>query len=266
MNITIIGAGWLGMPLAGRLVQRGHQVVATTTTEAKLPQLRASGVKPRLLNLDDAAPFPKFKTDLLILTPPPGRGAENIVARHRRRHERLLRESVGDERPRIVYLSSTGVYPNLDDWVDETTPPDPVRLSGAAMLAGERIWQRSGLPFTILRLAGLVGGDRQAGRWFTGKTGMPGGQSPVNMVHREDCLRALELMVDHAELTGTYNLCADEHPVRAAFYGEQAERYGFVAPTFSEGNDSIQPYKLVGNEKFKREASFRYAHPDPRWF
>lgn len=266
MHITIIGAGWLGLPLAERLRQRGHRVLATTTTATKLATLRSCGAEPRLLDLDAPEPFPKIVTDLLVITPPPGRGAQHVVERHRNRHERLLRELVADGTPRVVYLSSTGVYPNTNTRTDETTPPDPVRPSGAAMLAGEAVWRSSGLPWTIFRLAGLVGGTRQPGRWFAGKTNVPGGSARVNMVHRTDCLRALERTVADPTLVGIFNLCADEHPERREFYRKQAEKHGFVPPEFATGSAAEQAYKLVDNRKFKRIARFAYAHPDPNQF
>ena len=51
MNIFLAGAtGAVGKSLVPMLVQRGHRVVATTTSQAKVPQLRAAGAEPVVLD------------------------------------------------------------------------------------------------------------------------------------------------------------------------------------------------------------------------
>ena len=263
MKIMIVGAGWLGLPLAERLQQSGHEVYATTTRAERLPMLTNRCIRALLFHADRDPFPPNPNMDLLVLTIPPGRGTDNVVVRHEARHQKVLRAL--DYQARIVYLSSTGVYPNTNQRVDESTPPEPVRASGAAMLAGEKVWSGSGLPLTVLRLAGLVGGDRQPGRWFAGKRNISGGLDRVNMVHRHDCLRALERVITDEKLTGVYNICADEHPVRQDFYRYQAEKYSFALPHFSETELRVG-HKIVDNEKFKWEARFRYERADPMNF
>ena len=46
----------------------------------------------------------------------------------------------------------------------------------------------------ILRLAGLVGPGRHPGRFFAGKSA-PDGQHGVNLVHLEDVIGAIELLL-----------------------------------------------------------------------
>ena len=76
-TISILGCGWLGTPLAERLVQAGHTVKGSTRTPEKLAALRAKGIQPYLirlgpdLNNGEAADF--FDSDVLILNIPPGR-------------------------------------------------------------------------------------------------------------------------------------------------------------------------------------------------
>jgi nucleoside-diphosphate-sugar epimerase len=59
---------------------------------------------------------------------------------------------------RILYVSSIGVYDLSDQLITETTPTTPPRFNGKAVLEAERLVQKSVIPSTILRLAGLYGG------------------------------------------------------------------------------------------------------------
>ena len=56
MRVFVAGAtGAVGVPLVRRLVSEGHQVVASTRTEAKFPRLRALGAEPVAVDGLDAA-------------------------------------------------------------------------------------------------------------------------------------------------------------------------------------------------------------------
>ena len=81
-TISILGCGWLGLPLAHHLAQQGYAVKGSTTTPMKLVLLRAEGIEPYLLELDPTVHGDQvedfFKSDILFLNIPPGRkgGAE----------------------------------------------------------------------------------------------------------------------------------------------------------------------------------------------
>lgn len=75
-TISILGCGWLGEPLAERLVGDGYTVKGSTTTAEKLDRLAAKGVAPYLIRLDleDPRLDPDFfDAEVLFLNIPPGR-------------------------------------------------------------------------------------------------------------------------------------------------------------------------------------------------
>ena len=47
-----MGCGWLGKPLAINLMQQGHKIKGSTTSESKLPDFQEIGILPFLINLD----------------------------------------------------------------------------------------------------------------------------------------------------------------------------------------------------------------------
>jgi len=112
-------------------------------------------------------------------------------------------------------------------------------------------------------MAGLVGGNRQPGKWFANKIDIPGGGTPVNMVHREDCLNIIKKLVETSVMSGIYNVCADQHPVKSEFYALHTSKLGLTIPTWQKG---ITPYKIISNQKLKAALKYDYVYPDPMKF
>ncbi len=45
-TVSILGCGWLGLPLAKALIKKGFIVKGSTTAEEHLEQLRTEGIEP----------------------------------------------------------------------------------------------------------------------------------------------------------------------------------------------------------------------------
>lgn len=268
-TISIIGCGWLGKPLAERLLQEGYQVKGSTTSAEKIPDLRRSGIEAHLLNVKEKAIEGSvgelLNTDLLILNIPPGRRRPDVAERYPRQIRLLIEAARMHQLSRLIFVSSTGVYPDTDDIVTEEDTRLTTTGSGAALIACER-YLRSlpDLEVSILRLGGLVGGQRKAGRFLAGKKNVSNGDAPVNMLHRKDAIGVIQTVISQRAWGETFNVCADEHPSRQDFYIAQAEKQGYEPPTFSpKGNTS---YKIVSNQKVKEILGYTFQYPDPMDF
>lgn len=119
--------------------------------------------------------------------------------------------------PRIVFTSSTSVYGNVNGTVKENSPRLPQTASGQVLKELED-WLHNlpGTSVDILRPAGLVGPSRHPGRFFAGKSA-PDGQHVVNLVHLQDVVAAIELLLQAPKGGHIYNLCAPRHPARGLF-------------------------------------------------
>ena len=51
-QISILGCGWLGLPLAKKLIEKKYSVNGSTTSEKKLSILKDAGINPFLVTLD----------------------------------------------------------------------------------------------------------------------------------------------------------------------------------------------------------------------
>lgn len=269
-SITILGAGWLGLPLGVKLLGQGYFVKGSTTTAAKLPLLAAAGLEPYLLrahaqlDADDWISF--LRSDVIFLNLPPGRRDPQVVTSYPATIKALSQIiQAHHPLPRIIFASSTSVYGDHGQIATEYDALEPTTSSGQALVAAEQILQAAAPEhLTILRFAGLVGPERPAGRFFAGKNDLPGGDSPVNLVHQEDCLGIIAAVLAQNAWGQVFNVCADAHPRKGDFYPQQALRQGYPPPSFSPGQP--ESWKIISNERCKKILHYRFNHPDPQYF
>lgn len=267
MNISILGAGWLGLPLGKALAREGHEVKGSTTSEDKLDAIQQAGMEPYLIDLDREGELPPdfFQADLLIITLPPGRRDPEVRKNYDRRIQKVIQAVRKSPIQYLIYTSSTGVYGDREGEVREETPVAPSTDSSKAVRQAEIDLAKTGLPLTVVRLAGLAGAGRKAGRFLAGRKGLANGEAPVNLVHQDDCIGVIREIIRQSAWNEVFNVCADEHPSRAALYTEQAKSLGLEPPEFVEGKKT-KAYKVVGNGKVKKELGYQFKFPDPMEF
>lgn len=260
-NISIIGCGWLGFPLAERLIAEGFSVKGSTTSSDKIHLLTKAGIEAFQINLSDSLDVKKiqpfFQSDILVINVPPGRRRSDVETNHPLEIKKLLEVAQQGDVQKVIFCSSTGVYGNDEKIALEDNIPQPSRASGHALAKIEKhIQSLTHFKSTILRLAGLIGGERKAGRFLAGKENIPNGNAPVNLVHREDCIEAILQIILQKKWNEIYNVCADEHPIKKDFYTEQAIALGLTPPSFSSGTNTV--FKVVSNQKIKRDLKIKF--------
>jgi len=264
MKIAIIGFGWLGLPLGKSLLKAGHEVVGTTTTAAKIAQLQQEGLEAVQLDLSgDLTQFSKDifgNTDIAILNFPPAREKDNSQLYG---EQSLSAVALFSETTRFIFVSSTGIYPN------EVSPAteagfDRSNFTGTDSIAyAEEALHRSlGDRLTIVRMAGLIGGDRHIGKYFAGKKGIPNGDTPVNLIHQDDCVRLILRIIERDCRGEVFNGCASGHPSRRDYYTFYCEKQGLEKPEFPIEENPVKG-KMISNEKSKERLDFTYLFDDP---
>ena len=197
MIISVLGCGWLGFPLAERLISHKHTVKGSTTTSKKVKFLKQSGIESYLVDLpesfndEDAESF--WKCDLLILDMPPGRRKSKNDIDFPQIVEGIIEKAKSHQISWIIFTSSTSVYPKFGGITTEEDAKkgETSRPSGEAILNAEEIIIQSGIDYTILRLAGLYGYDRHPIKYLSGKTDLDDALKPVNLVHQLDCVNII---------------------------------------------------------------------------
>lgn len=266
-KVAIVGLGWLGMPLAMSLTARGWQVKGSKTTEDGVEAARMSGIEGYPLRLepelvcetDDLDAL--MDVDALVITLPARRSGPG-EAFYLQAMQELVDSALAYRIPRIIFTSSTSVYGDIQGIVKEGTARHPVTGSGRVLKELED-WLHNlpGTSVDILRLAGLVGPGRHPGRFFAGKTA-PNGEHGVNLVHLEDVIAAITLLLQAPKGGHIYNVCAPSHPARNVFYPQMARLLGMEPPQFLDCADTGNG-KIIDGSRICNELGFEYQYPDP---
>ena len=160
-RISIIGCGWLGMPLGERLVKAGYTVKGTTTREEKLSQITEAGMSASTLRFTpdiegDLSDI--LDTDILYINVPSGRG-DGQPQFYLRLMQKLVPEIEQAGIKKIIFVSATSVYPQENKSVVES---DAIQIisphSDTAWLDIEELFtNNSHFATTILRFSGPGG-------------------------------------------------------------------------------------------------------------
>ncbi|HKM98601.1 MAG TPA: SDR family oxidoreductase [Buttiauxella sp.] len=267
-KVAIVGLGWLGMPLAMSLSARGWQVTGSKTTLDGVEAARMSGIDSYQLQLtpelicdsDDLDAL--LDVDALVMTLPARRTGEGDDF-YLQAVQEIVDSALAHNIPRVIFTSSTSVYGEREGTVKETTPLEPVTASGRVLKELETwLHDLPGTSVDILRLAGLVGPERHPGRFLAGKTDVANGSHGVNLVHLEDVISAITLLLQAPKGGHIYNLCAPGHPSRSEFYSLMARQMNLEAPNFRAEAQKGHG-KLVDGNRICNELGFEYQYPNP---
>jgi nucleoside-diphosphate-sugar epimerase len=247
MKITIIGCGWLGFPLAQELFNKDHVVYGSTTRNEKLVELQNTGIIPFLYDglRNVRLPADALSSDLLILNFPPGRSM-NYPNQVKSILDQLKNET------KVIFTSSTGVYEDVEGEVEETSS----LKSDHTVALAEKIVKDSGRRYCVLRLAGLMGGNRHPVNYLSGRT-VEDGNMAVNMVHREDVIGAILAVINSDKWNRIYNVVFPEHPTKSEYYSRSARDLGIPEPNFEF---SVKKGKTVSGKKIEDDLGFVYDH------
>ena len=268
MQISVCGAGWLGLPTAKHLISRGHRLVASKRTDegvAKLEAQEIQGVRFELGQpLKQAALQPLFSSDVLVLNVPPGR--KNFTpALFISRMTELIEHAFHCGTGQLLFISTTAVYGEQSRTVFEHSTVSPETESAKAHCQIEQLGRRVFSDnFTLLRLGGLIDKDRHPVKFLAGKMNLDNGHRRVNLVHKEDVITAITQIIEKGLFGNTYHLCASDHPDRASYYTAAADAKALPAPQFLRPDqEAASPGKIINSDHTLAELGFELAYPSP---
>lgn len=270
MDISILGCGWLGLPLAEHLKRQHYTVKGSTTSPGKISLLQQKQIEPYLIRLapelENAEEVQSFwDTDMLILNIPPGRSRNNVTEYHNRQIQSVINQAESSAISHVIFISSTSVYPPGPGTVTEEDAHmhSAARASGNALLSAEKMLREAtGFETSILRFGGLYGGDRHPAKYMAGRKNLGKAHAPVNLIHRDDCIAIISKIIDEDVTGEIFNAVCDGHPSRKEYYTAVCRSLGLEPPSFKQSKE-IGNYKIVSNEKLKRILGYTFIHPEP---
>lgn len=250
-KISVLGTGWLGLPLCEHLIQQGFTVKGSTRSSTRSELLAQKGIAPFIIDLANEhwGEDHFFDADILII---------NIPFKDVSAFAHLIRKIEKSTVSNVIFISSTSVYGNQPYPISEQ---DHDALVPCALLEIEQLFNANAhFSTTVIRFAGLIGYHRNPALFFKNNRAVQNPDASVNMIHRDDCINIIDLIIKRDAWGNIYNACADTHPNKRDFYTYAAKHTGCPVPRFSDNNAPGQ--KIITNHKVKKDLGYEFIYPD----
>jgi nucleoside-diphosphate-sugar epimerase len=275
MRALVIGCGYVGTPLAKRLVELGHEVWGVRRTTQASTDLETIGVHMVAADISQAGPLDSltgnFDWVVNLVSSDKGGPPEYrkvYIEGNRNFIEWARKQSL----KKFVYTSSTSVYAQNDgSAVKESSPTEPTTETSQILLEAEKLVLSAApaVPVVVLRVAGIYGPDRGHlfKQYVKNEAKIPGqGARVVNMIHRDDLVEVIIAALKNGRAGETYNAVDDEPVTLLHFYRWLAETLGKWMPPFVAEEEAGErkralTSKKVQNRKMKVELGVQLKYP-----
>lgn len=264
MRIAIMGCGWLGIELAKKLKSKNHEVRGSVANIENMAKLREAKIIPYNIKLFEKGVQGDIRSffsgcQVIIIAVPPGL-RKNPESNFVKKMRKVIPYVEKAEPQKVIFVSSTGVYQDETGFpeVTEESGTDnsndkSIQLHNAELLfLNHKNWNIS-----VVRFGGLFGGKRHPVKYLAGKTDLKNPDAPVNLVHREDCIAALEKLIELKKDHSVWNIVYPEHPSRKEYYQKVAKEKGLETPEFQNHED--QKGKVISSKKLI-QSGFKFQH------
>ena len=248
-TISILGCGWLGKPLAIKLIAEGYTLKGSTTTFNKLEAFKNVGIEPFLISLENIpATIKQFLTSEILIVALPSKNIEGF--------QNLIQFIQKSSIKKVIFISSTSVYVSDNKVVTEDS-----LLQNSPLVSIENMFLKNKtFKTTIVRFAGLFGYNRKPGNFFKNGREIPNPDGFVNMIHQDDCVSILFKIIESNSWNQIFNACADTHPKRRDYYIKTKEDLGNDPPIFAETKNTV--FKIISNKKLKKALNYKFKYHD----
>lgn len=261
MNISILGCGWLGLPLAKELITGGHIIKGSTTSNEKISALSSEGIIPYQIKLfeegiqGDISSFLK-DTEVLIIDIPPGlrkNPTENFIAKMGRLMEQIEVSPV----QHLIFIGSTSVFEDREDMplYTEDDEPNSTQTISKQLIAVEKLISSKNVKTSIVRFGGLFGPGRHPVNYLAGRKDIKDPGAPVNLIHQDNCIELIKAIVELG-LVGVFHGIHPEHPLKAEYYRAIAAQKNLALPEFNHSLPSKG--KIIRSIRVKEEIGMEF--------
>lgn len=256
-----MGCGWLGIPLAKKLIALGYVVRGSTQTPSKLVTLKSEGIIPFLIKLNETQTEGDIQAFLenchvLIINIPPGlkKDPETSFVKKIKSFLFHLEESTN---LKVIFVSSTSVFKDTSDisYYNENTNPNGNSSSGMQLAEIEKLLlSKKHLNTKIIRFGGLYGAGRHPARILSNRP-LKNPNSPINLIHLEDCLALIFKIIHFKGKPFIFHGVHPNHPKKMDYYTTICETKN-IRPPLATNYKSVG--KIINSEITSKLLKFNY--------
>ena len=247
-TISILGCGWLGLPLAISLAKKGYNIKGSNTSNTNYKTLKNNNIDPFTVSINADVDLSKFlNSNTLIIA---------MTSKNMTDFKRLIAQIEKSPIQNVLFISSTSVYPNTNGVVTEATPTERTPLTDIEVLFSTNTNFRT----TIVRFGGLFGYDRKPGNFIKPEKQIENPEGFINLIHQDDCIAIIEKIITTNCWNETLNACTDSHPKRKEFYTKEVLKLRNEAPKIN--TQSLNEFKIVSNKKLKQILQYKFKVND----
>lgn len=238
--------------MAESLADFGFDIKLSTRSTQKAITLNDTAITSYIVDIDDlSASYANFLDSTVLII--------NITSKNDAGFAHLISQIETSQIEQVLFISSSSVYNNVNGIVREQ---DNQENTDSVLYQIEQLFQSNQhFNTTVLRLSGLIGYSRHPGRFFN-KPGKKINQAdtPVNLIHRDDCIGIIHRIIHQGIWGDTFNACADSHPTKRDYYSAMSEQLMLPKPEVNEVTELS--YKIVSNDTLKKRLNYQFIYPD----
>lgn len=262
-QISILGCGWLGLPLAKSLLEKRFSVKGSTTSFEKISILENNGITAFQIEVKEVeikGEMDAFlsNSEILIIDIPPklrGIATENFVAKIQKLIPFIEKSAI----EKVIFVSSTAVYSDDNAIITAETKPQPDTESGRQLLEAEiLLHNHKKFKTTVVRFGGLIDDDRHPIKFLAGRKNLENPEAPINLIHQNDCIGIIEKIIELDCWNNTFNAVAPFHPKRKDYYTQKAMELNLPLPEFAEVTISFG--KTILSNKVENDLNYKFRH------
>lgn len=255
-QISVIGCGWLGLPLAIHLQNQGYKIKGSTTSKEKLETLNKASIMGFIIHINERGVSGNVTgflsgSDTVIINIPPGlrkNPNKNHVSEIKHLIDILDKQSVKN----ILYISSISVFKNKEIFpvIKADIAPNATSNSSKQLIEIEdMLLQNTNFNTTILRFGGLFDAQRHPSKYLSGKKNVLNPDAPINLIHKEDCIAIITSIIKNNHWNKVLNVAYPKHPTKKEYYISYCKQHNLSLPEFNSSEKSkgkiIDSTKLV---------------------
>lgn len=262
-QISIIGCGWLGFPLAKTLIENVYTVKGSTTSKDKLKTLRNYGIEAYLVALNEDKitgnyiDFLKGSKSVVINIPPGLRKHPN--KNHVDEIQHLVNAIESQNIKNIIYVSSTSVFKDETNFpiINADAVPNATSHNGKQLITIENMLKaNTNFNTTIIRFGGLFDVQRHPAKYLAGRANLSNPDAPVNLIHKQDCVNIISLILKNNVWNQVFNAAYPYHPTKKDYYTAYCKQHQLDLPNFNLSEKSKG--KIVDSTKLEQLLNYTF--------